>query len=150
MGWCKRNILQIWRNLGFTNTTHWFSFSRHLSVREACGWQRNKSALNSRGTVWQCLERILLISGVRNSSFTPWDYSCFWEDSGQRFGRLPQQWSEIHVFGQMIQRNWCSRGMVNTVCQAEGQDLYSVENNSFSDSFWWRIYQHGFISVLFF
>lgn len=94
VGWCKRNRLQTWRNLHFTDIISSFLFSGHLPVREACGCWRNKSAMKSRRTVWRCLEIILLISGGRNNSFAPWDYSCFWEDSGQRLGRLPWQWCE--------------------------------------------------------
>lgn len=117
VGRCRRNRLQIWRNLSFTGTTSCFSLSGHPPIWEACGCRRDKSALKSRRTARQRLEIILLISGGRNCSFAPRDCSCFSEDSGQWFGRLL---SDVRVlWTSWNARPWAS-DMQNLMLEGKG------------------------------
>lgn len=151
VGRCKRNRLQIWRNLSFTGTTC-FSFSGHLPIWEACGRRRDKSALKSRRTAQQHLEIILLISGGRNSFFALWDYSCFSEDSGQWFGRLLEQQCE----GTLNTVKHTSLCKWYTKPDAEGERLMQFAKLKVKTDIWlkiipfWIISRRRFISMVLF
>lgn len=89
--------------------SHFLIFLRRASAHQG-GCQRNKAASKSRTTqmIWvnkqnnpnnPSLEVILLISGGRNGSCTPWGCSCFL----RRQRAEVWQGSEMHILEQAVQ-----------------------------------------------
>lgn len=140
VGWWKRKQPTNLEELGLLSS-HFLIFLRRTSAHHR-GCQRNKAASKSRTTLGnnsadfrrqkQPLHTLGLLMFLEKAVGR--GLAGIWN---------AQPWAR----GAEWRAKWGWEAKAHEICQAEGQTWYLVENHPFSGHFWWRVYQHGFVSI---